>query len=213
MASSVVCGWEFGPEPAEIPYMLQSAGIYFRTSSSSLGNNPPLQNQSICENWGKCTQTCEPRSGIFSSALMRQDLLVADSIYLPWNEAYWQFLSVPCWEQKPNGRHFRSEISLKVDSGRNCCVLRCCMLHACRFRVHYWLLLIHRVQRSAPCRFWVQCSFSSYFFTPAMDTSLLQWTSIKARHSIKASWFSFTMHDSLVKFYTRHVRRILADPS
>jgi hypothetical protein len=31
-----------------------------RICTSSRGNNPPQQNHSICENRGKCNQTCEP---------------------------------------------------------------------------------------------------------------------------------------------------------
>ena len=113
MAFSVVGGWESGLEPTGIPLVLKNAWICFRTSSSSLGNNPSLQNHSFCENRGKCNQTCEPTSRVFSSALMRQDLLVADSILLPWNEAYNHslslsslLLSMPCWEGNPMGDTF-----------------------------------------------------------------------------------------------------------
>jgi hypothetical protein len=57
---------------------------------------------------------CHPTSTdeLFSAVLMRQDLHVADSSYLPWNEAYKHsrtlsshLLLMPCWEGKPNGRH------------------------------------------------------------------------------------------------------------
>ena len=51
---------------------------------------------------------------------MRQDLHVADSSYLPWNEAYDHSLSlsshlflVPCYEGEPNVRHFLADIFIK----------------------------------------------------------------------------------------------------
>ena len=129
MAFSVDGGWESGLEPTGMPLVLKNAWICFRTSSSSLGNSPSLQNHSFCENQEKCNQTCEPTSRVFCSALMRQDLLVADSIFIPWNEAYYHslslsslLLSMPCRDGSPMGDTFSPKFSLNNDSARNCCV-------------------------------------------------------------------------------------------
>jgi hypothetical protein len=55
----------------------------------------------------------DPTNVLFSFVLMKQDLDVADSSYLPWSEAYKHslslsslLLSMPCWEGKPYGRRF-----------------------------------------------------------------------------------------------------------
>ncbi len=138
MAYSVVGVWEFGLEPVGIPLVLKNSWICFRTSSSLKGNNSSTQNHSICENRGDCNQTCELTNRVFSSALMRQDLLVADSIFLPRNEAYKHslsrsslLLSMPCWEGNPMGDTSSPINSLNNDSARKCCVyfVACC-LHA-----------------------------------------------------------------------------------
>jgi hypothetical protein len=126
-----------------ITLMLKNDMICCRTSSSSLsslGNNPSPRNHSICVNRGKCNQTCEPTSRVFSSALMRQNLHVADSIFIPWNEAYYHsmslsslLLSMPCWEGNPMGDTFSPIFSLNNlnNNVRSCCVyfVACC-LHA-----------------------------------------------------------------------------------
>ena len=71
---------------------------------------------------------------------MRQDLRVADSSYLPWNEAYEHSLSlsshlflVPCYEGKPNERHFFADIFIKDDSSRKNRVefVACCLNTDC----------------------------------------------------------------------------------
>jgi len=94
MAVSVVGGWESGQELAGSPLMLMNVRICFRTSFSFICNNPSLQISSFGGNRGKCNRTCDPTDGLFSSVLMRQDLHVADSSYLPWNEAYEHSLSL-----------------------------------------------------------------------------------------------------------------------
>ena len=87
--------------------MQMNAWICFRTSVlvRVKGNNPPLQIRSFGGNRGKCNRTRDSTEPFFSSVLMRQDLRVADSSYLPWNEAYEHSLSlsshlflVPCYE-------------------------------------------------------------------------------------------------------------------
>jgi len=94
MAVSVVGGWESGQELAGSPLMLMNVRICFRTSFSFICNNPSLQISSFGGNRGKCNRTCDPTDGLFSSVLMRQDLHVADSSYLPWSEAYEHSLSL-----------------------------------------------------------------------------------------------------------------------
>ncbi len=76
--------WESGQEPAGKPLMLKNAWVCFRKSIFLVENNLSLQ---FCENQRKCHQpeTCYPTYGLFSAVLMRQDLHVADRLYLPWN--------------------------------------------------------------------------------------------------------------------------------
>ena len=105
--------------------MLMNAWICFRTSILVEGNNPPLQIRSFGGNRGKCNRTRDDTEPLFSSVSMRQDLHVADSSYLPWNEAYDHSLSlsshlflVPCYEGKPKEKQFIADISLKDGSAR-----------------------------------------------------------------------------------------------
>ena len=100
--------------------MQMSAWICFRTSILVEGNNPPPQILSFDGNRGKCNRTRNATEPLFSSVLMRQDLRVADSSYLPWNEAYEHTLSltshlflVPCYEGEPKERHFFAEMFIK----------------------------------------------------------------------------------------------------
>ena len=116
----VVGGLGSGQELADSPLMLMNAWICFRTSILVEGNNPPLQIRSFGGNQGKCNQTRDSTEPLFSSVSMRQDLHVADSSYLPWNEAYDHSLSlsshlflVPCYEGEPNERHFFADIFIK----------------------------------------------------------------------------------------------------
>ncbi len=170
--------WESRQEPAGIPFILKNVRICFTTSSSSLGNNASLQNKPFCKNRGKCNQTCEPTNEIFSSALMGQDLHVADSIYLPWNESDNECslslssleLSMPCWGGKPNGRHFFAEEVIKRLFCSKILCLHCCLLSACR--LEFMICQLSSIgfdfdgQVWPHSRFWVQCSFPSYRFSP-----------------------------------------------
>jgi hypothetical protein len=52
-------------------------------------------------------ETLDPTDGLFSAALMNQNLSVADSSNLPWNEACKHSLTlssllllIPCWREK-----------------------------------------------------------------------------------------------------------------
>ena len=99
------------------------------------GNNPPLQISSFGGNRGKCNRTRDSTEPLFSPVLMRQDLHVADSSYLPWNEAYEHslFLSshlflVLCYEGKPKERHLFADMFIKrlFCSKKSCRI--CCML-------------------------------------------------------------------------------------
>ncbi len=120
MAASVVGGWESGWGLAGAPSAPKNAGIYFRTSSSCVVNNPSLQIRSFCDNGRKCYRTCDPTNGLSAAVLIRQDLHVADGSYFSCDEAYKHsvtlsshLLSMPCWEGKPNGRQFFAEIFIK----------------------------------------------------------------------------------------------------
>ncbi len=138
MAASVVGGLESRWGLAGSPSVLKNAQICFRTSSSSAGNNPSLQISSFCENWRKCYWTCYPTNRLSAAVLMRQDLHVEDSSYFSCDEAYQgsltlssHLLSMPCWEGKPNGRHFFAEIFINQRFCLKILCLLCFMLPAC----------------------------------------------------------------------------------
>ncbi len=129
MAVSVVGGSESGKEVIGRSLVLKNACICFRTSFSWVGNNPSLQIHSYCENRAKCEWTCDPNDEVFSSVLTKQDLLVADSSYQLWYEAYelslslWShLLLMPCWEASPTSNNFLQKCLLKDDSARRKCV-------------------------------------------------------------------------------------------
>ena len=96
---------------------------------SFVGNNPSLQIHSFSEDWGKCNKTGNPSISDFSTILTSDIQILADSSHLPSNEAYRQRmslpcyrLSTPCYECKPNARHFFDEFSLKRGSAGGKCV-------------------------------------------------------------------------------------------
>ena len=124
MAVSVVGGWESRKEVTGSSLVLKNAFICLRASFSSVGNNPSLRIHSICENQARCywnrNWMCDPTDEVFSSVLMRQDLLVANSSYLPWDEAYERSLALsshlllkPCWEGEPKQQQFLAEMFIK----------------------------------------------------------------------------------------------------
>ncbi len=140
MAVSVVGGSESGKEVTGRSLVLKNACICFRTSFFWVGNNPSLQIHSYCENQAKCDWTCDPNDEVFSSVLTKQDLLVEDSLYQLWYEAYELSLSIwshlllmPCWEGEPNQQQFSAEMFIKrwFCSKKMC--LHCCILSS------YWL--------------------------------------------------------------------------
>ena len=101
----------------------RNACLCFRMSSSFVGNNPSLQIHSFSEDRGKCNQTGNPSISDFSNNLTSDILTLADSSHLLSDEAYRQCLSLPCnrlstpcYECKPNARHFSIKFSLKRDS-------------------------------------------------------------------------------------------------
>ena len=84
-------------------------------------NNPSLQIHSFSEDQGKCNQTGNPSISDFSTNLMCDILILADSSYLPSDEAYRQRLSPPCYglstsryEGKPKARHFFDKIFIEA---------------------------------------------------------------------------------------------------
>ncbi len=150
-----------------------NAHICFRTSFSWVGNNPSLQIHSICENWAKCDWTCDPTDEVFSSVLMRQDLHLADSSYLPWYEAYDAlclshhiFYWCLAGKASPSSDDFWMICSLKHDSAQRkyVCIVACCLI---LITVHDLLRVLTWFRFSHPHRFWVEYSFPSYLFCPA----------------------------------------------
>ncbi len=129
MAVSMVSDPESEQELAESHLMLKNAWLCFRISSSLVGNNQSLQIHSFSEDRGKCNKTGNPSISDFSTILTSDTLILADSSYLPSDEAYRQCLSLPCYrlstpcyECKPNARHFFDKFSLKRDSAWAKCV-------------------------------------------------------------------------------------------
>jgi hypothetical protein len=123
MAVSMVSYPESEQELAESHLMLKNYCLCFRMSSSFLGNNPSLQIHSFSEDWGKCNKTGNPSISNFST-ILTSDLdipILADSYHLPSDETYIQCLSLPCnrlstpcYECKPNTRHFFNKIFIKA---------------------------------------------------------------------------------------------------
>ena len=188
----VVGGWESGEELEGSLLMLMNVWICFRTSISFEGNNPPLQIRSFGGNRGKCNRTRDSTEPLFSAVLMRQELLVADSSYLPWNEAYEHSLSlsshlflVLCYEDEPNERHFFAEIFIKrwFCSKKSCRI--CCML------AKYGLKFMISHAQSLDFEFHIQVDFGfndifSHIF------------SFLYHNSVETSWFSLMRHEKLL---------------
>ncbi len=108
-------------ELAESHLMLKNDCLCFRMSSSFVGNNPSLQIHSFSEDRGKCNKTVDASISYFSTILTSYNLILADSSHLPSSEAYRQCLSLPCnrlstpcYECKPNARHFFDKIFIKA---------------------------------------------------------------------------------------------------
>ena len=121
MAVSMVSDPESEQDLAESYLMLKIAWLCFRISSSFVGNNPSLQIHSFSEDWGKCNKTVNPLMSGFSTFLTSHILILADSSHLPSDEAYRQRKSLPCnrlltpcYECKPNARHFFDKIFIKA---------------------------------------------------------------------------------------------------
>ncbi len=132
MAISMVSDPESEQELAESHLMLKNDCLCFSMSSSFkfVGNNPSLQILSFSEleDRGKCNKTCNDpsiRVSNFSIILTSdRDILtqaLADNSHLPSDEAYRQCqslpcyrLSTPCYECKPNARHFFDKIFIKA---------------------------------------------------------------------------------------------------
>ncbi len=118
---------EAGREPSCAEECLDlSQNIIHLSGEQSLTADSLSEFHSFCRNGRKCYQTCNLTDGLFSAVLMRHNLHVADSSYFQWNESYNHTLSLashlllmPCWEGKPNGQHFFSEISSNTDSVQN----------------------------------------------------------------------------------------------
>ena len=129
MAVSMVSDPESEQELAESHLMLKNYCLCFRVASSFVGSNPSLQIHSFSEDRGKCNKTGNPSISDFSTILTSDTPILADSSHLRSDEAYRQRLSLPCnrlstpcYECKPNARHFSIKFSLKRDSAGGKCV-------------------------------------------------------------------------------------------
>ncbi len=193
MALSVVVDWESVLQPAGIPLVQKNAWICLRAASSSLGNNPSLQNHSFYENRGECNQTCEHTGQIFSSALMWEDLHIADNIFIPWNEArhhtlslwslLYQFLAGKANPMGVVGRCFFAEIFIKRWTCSKSLCLICCMLSARRLE-----LMISSLS-------WIDFNFQSSAL--GFNTRFPRNFSVLHHNSMETSWLSLTKHESL----------------
>ncbi len=113
-----------GQDGIYMEYTLYIPGIYRKS-----GFQMSLQIRSFSEDRGKCNKTGNPSISDFSTILTSNILILADSSRLSSDEAYRQRmslpcyrLSTPCYERKPNARHFSTKFSLKRDSARGECV-------------------------------------------------------------------------------------------
>ncbi len=120
MAVSMVSDRESEQELEESHLMLRNAWLCFRLSSSFGGNNPSLQIHSFIEDLGKCNETVNPSISYLSTILTSHLLILADSAYLPSDEADRQHLSLPCYrlstpcyECTPNAWHFLDKNFIK----------------------------------------------------------------------------------------------------
>jgi hypothetical protein len=127
MAVSMVNDPESEQELAESHLMLKNDYLCFRISSSFkfIGNNPSLPVQihhdSFSQDRGKCNKTGNPSISDFSTILTSDIPILADSSHLPSDEAYRQCLFLPCnrlltpcYECKPNARHFFDKVFIKA---------------------------------------------------------------------------------------------------
>jgi hypothetical protein len=123
MAGSMVSGRESEQELEESHVMLKNAWFCFRISSSFVGNNPSLQIHSLSEDQGKYNKTGNPCISDLSTILTSYIRILADSSYLPSDEAYRQrlplpcylrLLLTPCYECNPNARYFFDKIFIKA---------------------------------------------------------------------------------------------------
>ncbi len=101
--------------------MLKSAWLCFRIISSFVGNNSSLQIHSFSEDLGKGNKIYNASISDFSTILTSHILILADSSYLPIDEAYKQRLSLPCYrlstpcyELNPKAQHLLDKIFIKA---------------------------------------------------------------------------------------------------
>ena len=152
-------------------------------SSSFVGNNPSLhwQIHSFSEDRGKCNKTGNASISDFSTILTSDILILTDCSHLPSDEAYRQRLShpcyrlsTPCYECKPNARHFFDKIFIKAWF----CWERMCLF--CHMTSVGWLDImiqhtIHYLWLSLPSRFQARYSFPSFLLILASELSGDRW--------------------------------------
>ncbi len=122
----VICHWchfQNSLIPSQNVLMPKNTWLCFRMSSSFVGNNPSLQINSFNEDRGKYNKIGNPSISDFSTILTSDILILAENSHLlvPSDEAYRQCLSLPCYrlstpcyECKPNTRHFFDKIFIKA---------------------------------------------------------------------------------------------------
>jgi hypothetical protein len=120
MAVSIVSDPESEQELAESHLMLKNALLCFRISSSFVGTILNCRFTHL-EKIEKRNKTGNPSISNFFTILTSDILILADSSYLPSDEANRQRLSLPCYrlstpcdECKPNTRHFFDKIFIKA---------------------------------------------------------------------------------------------------
>ncbi len=159
MAVSVISGWESGLGPVMNSYVLVRDCICFRPSSSSLGNNPSLQNHSFGRNWGKLQS--EMRTD-------KWDFLLCPDETQPWPICCRLFLFIMNWSwstlffpffcnallgMQAQYANFFLNVSLEHDSSlKNIVYLVACLVQ--EISVHAWLCSIYWRQFFTSLNFW-----------------------------------------------------------
>ena len=190
MAVCVFGGWESGKEVTGSSLVLKNGFICLRASFSWVGNNPSLRIHSICENRAKCYWMCDPTDEVFSSVLMRQDLHVADSSYLPYYEAYERSLALsshllltPCGEGEPKQQHFLAVMFIKRRFWSKQMCRHCCMLswYCLQFMIYH--------ASSLGVYFHIHIAFGS-------NVLFSHIFSVLHHNSMETCWFSHVLHES-----------------
>ncbi len=175
-------------EPAYPHSLLMQESKDMRENQKIWGNNPSLQIHSFSEDRGKCNKTSNPSPTIsdFSTIPTSDIPILADSTHLPSDEAYRQCLSLPCnrlstpcYECKPNARHFFDKIFINAWL----CWGKMCLF--CHMTSVSWLEIMIQHTPSIICDFHFAVDFRLYILFPHFFWFLHQnWVGI--------GWFTLT---------------------